>query len=125
MSGDVTRVEPEKNRGGTWINFGTEQYRVPALAFRSIQDLQDRIASMAGAEGVPTAAQMDTVLDVVHAAMRRNYPSLSREEIADMVDLENYQEVLSAVLNMSGFQAKEGGASGEAQASTGTASTSP
>ena len=122
----VTQIPPEKNRGGAWITFGTEAYRVPPLAFGAIQALQDRIAGMGAAEGGrPSAGQMDTVLDVVHAAIKRNYPSMTREQLADMVDLQNYQEALGAVLNISGFKEREAGASGEALASTGTESTSP
>lgn len=122
----VTQIPPEKNRGGPWITFGTEAYRVPPLALGALKDLQERIASMGIADGgQPSASQMDTVLDVVHAAIKRNYPSMTRETVAEMIDLENYQEVLGAVLNISGFKPREGGASGEAQASTGTASTLP
>jgi hypothetical protein len=123
---EVKRVEPEKNRGGTWITFGSEAYRVPPLSFLKIQELQDRIAAMAAVPqgGQPTAGQMETVLDVVHAAISRNYPAMTREQLADMIDLQNYQEVLGAVLNIAGFKPQEAG-SGEALASTGTGSTSP
>jgi hypothetical protein len=126
MTDSLTRVEPEKNRGGQWIRFGSEEYRVPALAFGAIQDLQDRVGSMAGLPvgGKPTPEQMATVVDVVHAALKRNYPSMTREQLLDMLDLENYQEVLGAVLNISGFKRQEP-AQGEAVASTGTAPTSP
>ena len=121
----VTRIPPEKNRGGQWITFGAEAYRVPPLALGAIQDLQDRVASMGSADGLPKPAQMETILDVVHAAIRRNYPSMTREQLAEMIDVQNYQEVMGAVLNVSGFKEREAGASGEALASTGTGSTSP
>lgn len=122
---EVTRVPPKKNRGGIWITFGTEAYRVPALGFAAIQDLQDKIANMGAVVGRPSSEQMGTVLDVVHAAIVRNYPDMTRAEVAEMVDLENFEEVLGAVLNVAGFKPREAGDQGEALASTGTASTLP
>lgn len=124
---EITRVEPKNKRGGAWITFGTEAYRVPPLAFASVQELQGRIAAMQGMTGgQPSQDQMDTVVDVVFAAIKRNYPDMPREQIADMLDLQNYQEVLGAVLNIAGFKAATPGEpSGEAPASIGTQSTSP
>jgi len=120
------KVPPEKNRGGQWIPFGDEQYRVPPLGFRSIVELQDDVKSLAGIAGrMPTQTEMQTIAGVVHAAMRRNYPSLTVDDVMDMIDIGNYRQLLDAVMNVSGFQRQPEGApsSGEAPASTGTAST--
>lgn len=120
-----TRVTPAKNRGGEWVTFGDEQYRVPPLSLRSVIDLQAQVETLkAMAGGRPTADQMDVIVDIVHAALARNYPDLPRDDVGDMVDLSNYREVLGAVLQIAGFVRREGEASGEAAvASTGTAST--
>lgn len=99
------RVEPEKDRGGTWIAIGVQEYKVPPLAFGAIRELQERIAGMADLQrgGVPTAEQMATVIDVVAAAIRRNYPALTAADLNEMIDLGNYEAVLAAVLGGSGF----------------------
>lgn len=120
----ATRVKPERNRGGEWVTLGDEQYRIPPLAFRAVIDLQDRVAALAQMGGRPTPDQMDTVADIVHAAMVRNYPALTKEQVGDMLDLGNYQAVLSAVLSIGGFK-KAGAESGEPQASAGTPPTAP
>lgn len=125
MAEEVRRIEPVNNRGGTWITFGLEAYRVPALGLRAVRELQDRIRSMSSMDGLPTAEQMDTVFEIAHAALRRNYPDISKDVVADMIDLSNFHEVLAAVMAISGFAPREGGASGETVASTGTGSTSP
>jgi hypothetical protein len=122
---EVKKVPPTKNRGGAWITFGSEAYRVPPLGLGAIKQMQERVANLAVTPGAaPSSDQFDTILEVVHAALMRNYPDMKLEEVADMVDLQNYQEVLGAVLNISGFAKREEGAPGEALASTGTGSTS-
>lgn len=125
---DPIRIEPKGKRGGEWITFGEEQYRVPALSFRALQELQERISGLAGlgAAGMPTQEQMSAVVDVVHAAMVRNYPDITVDTVSDLVDIENCSDVLGAVLKIAGYRARGAGeASGEARASTGTSSTQP
>lgn len=124
MSDDVKQVPVEKNRGGQWITFGDEQYRVPPLAFRAIQDLAQEVASLKDIVGTPSAEQMQAVEKIVHAAIARNYPSLSIDQVSDMLDIGNYQQVLSAVLSIGGFT-KAAAPGGAGETLTGAASTSP
>lgn len=127
MTDEVKRVEPQKNRGGEWVRLGDELYRIPPLAFRSVVELQDDVAGLREMGARPSPEQMNVVARIVHSAMARNYPALTIEEVLDMLDLGNYQEVLSAVLRVAGFKKDSGAAdgSGETVASAGTASTAP
>lgn len=118
----AVRVPVEKNRGGEWVRFGDELYRVPPLGFLAVQELQDDVLGLREMGARPTPAQMGTVTRIVHAAMLRNYPSMPLETIADMLDLGNYQEVLGAVLSIGGFK-KGGAGQGEAPAPTGAPPT--
>lgn len=117
------RVQPERTRGGEWVTLGDEQYRIPPLAFRSIQDLGDDIEGLKDIIGRPTPEQMGVVGRIVLAAIQRNYPSMTMERLDDMLDIGNYQAVLGAVLSIGGFRRAEG-PPGEAPASTGSSSTS-
>jgi hypothetical protein len=117
-----TQVPPEKHRGGVWVTLGDESYRIPPLAFRSVQELADDVAGLATMGTRPTPAQMQTVSKIVHSAIARNYPSMTIEQIDDMLDIGNYQEVLSAVLVIGGFK-KGAAGTGEPAASTGTPAT--
>jgi len=118
------RVPPERSRGGEWVTLGDEAYRIPPLAFRAVQELQDEVAGLAEMGSRPTPEQMGTVVKIVHSAMARNYPSLTMENVDDMLDLGNYQNVLGQVLQIAGF--KKGSAEpGEAMASAGTPPMSP
>lgn len=109
------RIPTEKSRGGQWIEFGDEAYRIPPLGFLAIQELGEEIKTLDGIRGMPTAVQMNTIVDIVHAAIKRNYPSLPREEVVEMLDIGNFSRALGQVLQIAGFTDEKGGAeSGEA-----------
>jgi hypothetical protein len=124
MPDEVVRVPTEKNRGGIWVRIGDEEYRVAALGFRALQDLAEDVATLQNMGQMPTREQMEVVIRIVHAAMLRNYPSMSMETVADMLDLANFEKILNAVMNITGY-VKGNESSGEMVASTGTGSTSP
>lgn len=108
----VARIQPTNNRGGMWVRMGMEEYRIPPLGFGAIQELQSRLGALQGMTAMPTPEQVAIVAEVVQMAMRRNYPDITVEKVADMIDLGNFREVFEAVLNMSGYK-KADPASGE------------
>lgn len=110
---EVKRVPPEKNRGGVWVQFGDEEYRVPSLAFLAVKEQGPNIDSLQKIVGFPTAEQAEAVVSVVHAAIVRNYPSMQLDQVRDMLDFSNFMPVMDAVMNVSGFKRA---APGEAQA---------
>lgn len=116
------KVEPTRNRGGRWVVVGSELYLVPALSLGSVVAMQNEVDSLKAiaTSGRPTAEQMDIVVRLVHAAIKRNYPDMAIEEVGDMIDLDNYSDLLSAVLSISGFKREGSSPAGEAGASTGT-----
>ncbi len=123
----VTRVPPERNRGGEWIEIGEEEYRIPPLGLLGVQEISGDLTSLQGMRGVPTKEQMGIVVAVVHSAMKRNYPKLTVEEVGEMLDLENFNRIFGAVMRIAGFVRPTPGAkdaSGETGASTGQPSTS-
>jgi hypothetical protein len=71
-------------------------------------------------------AQINVLIDIVTAALQRNYPETTPEKVENLLDLGNASAVLNAVLTGSGL--KPGGAAmGEASAlgtSPGAASSS-
>jgi hypothetical protein len=126
MTEQLKRIEPQRNRGGEWVAFGDEEYRVPPLGFGALRDLAPEIEGLKTIVGsVPSAEQMVTVEKIIHRAMQRNYPDLALEAISDMLDVGNYERVLSAALSVSGLSRPRGASPGEVTASTGTTPTSP
>ncbi len=105
----TVRVQPVRSRGGVWVVFGDEEYRVPPLNLLAIQDLQGRVETLGAMGAVPTAEQMGVITDVLHAAMARNYPAITREEVGDMLDLGNFAAAMNAALAVSGFEKRAAG----------------
>jgi hypothetical protein len=95
---------------GVTIQFPDGPLVVPPLNLRSVRELKSRIVTFTG-----TLDDMDVVADVLHAALLRNYPEMTMDQVADMVDVGNMGEVMQAVMGVSGLVPKDG-ASGEAAA---------
>jgi hypothetical protein len=78
---------------------------VPPLNLASIQVLQDRLATF---KGGMDADSINLVVDATMMALQRNYPDLTRERvITDLIDLGNMEEVMAAVMDVSGLKRKE------------------
>lgn len=123
------RVPPQRNRGGQWVNLGGREMLVPPLSLGTIKAMQAEVETLQHMSGVPTPAQIDTVIGLFHAALVRNYPDVTRAQVEEDVDLGNYAELLAAVMNISGFR-REQREPGEAAAQrsdqpSGTTSTAP
>jgi hypothetical protein len=69
-----------------------------------MEQLQDRLAGMS--DDMFDPGNIGTVIDTLHAALGRNYPDMTREEVADMIDLENMQEVMTCAMDIAGLKRK-------------------
>lgn len=56
-----------------------------------------------------------TVIDVAHKSLKRNYPDITRDDVADMLYMDQLEDVMSAVMSVSGLKSKQAqeGESGE------------
>lgn len=110
---------------GVTITLGRREFVVPPLNLGRIKKLQDDLAILAL---VPQDAtrfepqQLEACITVIHTALTRNYPDLTREEVEDVVDMGNMQPLMLAIMGQSGFAKGEAGPVTVAP-STGTAST--
>ena len=89
---------------GTDFDFGGGRvYTIPPLSLGALEGLQKRLGNLS--TGNPgDASNISTVLDATHAALKRNYPDITRDEVADLIDLGNMSEVITAVMNIAGLQ---------------------
>lgn len=95
---------------GTEIELGGTTYVVPPLNLAQVEYFQERLQGYTGGldpESIKLAGE------VVFAALSRNYPDITIEQVKEVLDLGNMHDVFSAVLNVSGFVAKAD-AAGEA-----------
>lgn len=104
--------EPVKIKGIP-LPLGGKTYIVPPLNLGALERLQERLTSFTG--GIDQES-VSTVLDAAHSALLRNYPDLTRDQVAEVVDVANMAEVMEAVMDVSGLKRKAieaGGAAGE------------
>lgn len=87
---------------GITLNLGGTDYIVPPLSLGALEELQERIQAFDG-----TLAAAGTVVDCAHRALRRNYPDLTRDQVADMIDVGDFQDVMEAVMDVGGLKRKE------------------
>lgn len=108
MSAPVVKVK------GLPLELGGTVYVVPPLSLGAFEQLQERLIGFTGDIG--DKVQIATVIDALHASLRRNYPDMTREAAAELVDVGNMLEVFEAVMDVSGARRKaaEAAASGEA-----------
>ncbi|AEV24622.1 hypothetical protein Dsui_0202 [Azospira oryzae PS] len=89
---------------GIPVDLGGETFVIPPLALGALEQLQERVAKFKG--DIRDAEQVATVIDAAHAALKRNYPDMPRETVADLIDVGNMAEVFEAVMDVSGLKRK-------------------
>lgn len=88
---------------GIKMELGGQVYTVPPLSLGAIEAMQDRIGNFTASAKLESVG---TVIDALHSALSRNYPDITRAQVADMVDLGCMQEVMEAVMDVSGLKRK-------------------
>lgn len=53
------------------------------------------------------SSNVGLVIDVAHKSLKRNYPDISRDDVADFIYMDQLEEVIGAVMSVSGLQNKE------------------
>lgn len=96
---------------GIPVELGGTVYIVPPLSLGALEQLQDALSAFTG--DIRDPKQIGTIIEAAHSALRRNYPDITRAEVADLLGLENMMEIMSAVMDVSGLKRREA-ESGEA-----------
>lgn len=88
----IKGVEVEFSDGTTLV--------VPPLNLAAIEVLQDRFKAW---DGTVSPDTVKLVVDVTWMALKRNYPEMTREQVADLIDIGTMQSCMAAVMKVSGF----------------------
>lgn len=90
---------------GLSIKVGERTLLVPPLSFNQLEAHKEELAALDDVERNPSEALKSgafrRMLVLVHAAVSRNYPEMSLEEVGDLVDLANFKEFIQAVTGAS------------------------
>jgi hypothetical protein len=110
---------------GIPVLLGGVTFIVPPLNFKSLKELQARIAAYNGAMDEEA---MTLVSDVLKASLLRNYTEEQIGDLDDVLDVGNMADVMDACMDASGLKRKELETNGiatqdDGNPSTGTTST--
>ena len=92
---------------GIDIRIGGKTLTFPSLSLKQVRVLLPKLQTATASSF--DAENMDTILEVVHAALTRNYPEMTKEELEDGLDMRNMAQAMKAVMAISGLEAKPGG----------------
>ena len=90
---------------GTSINLGGQDYIIPPLNLKQVRLFTPRLTKM------DTLDQDSTIalnVEVIRAALSRNYPDITADQVEEMIDLRNMAPVFQAVMNQSGLEQSAG-----------------
>lgn len=82
---------------------GGKSYVIPPLSLGQVRRFQGKLQEWSGAVDDKS---IEVCVEVIHAAMSRNYPDLTLEAVADLIDLGNMVEMMQAVMDVSGLVRK-------------------
>lgn len=77
---------------------------VPPLSLGALEQLHEPISKFKA--DVADMGSITVVVDATFAALKRNYPDITRDEVADGIGLENMTDVFEAVTDVSGLKRK-------------------
>lgn len=107
---------------GVVVRMGGRDYLVPPLSVGQVRRLESTIAELGEVNPASAGQVSQGALDVIRAAMSRNYPGITVEDLDELVDLGNMLDTIQAIMGVSGLEKTSGEAfAGSKQ--TGPAST--
>jgi hypothetical protein len=100
---------------GVAVAMGGQDWIVPPLTLGQLRQLMPKVRQLTEIGAAMGEAQINVLIDIVTAALQRNYPETTPDRVEDLLDLGNASAVLNAVLTGSGLK-PSGAAMGEAPA---------
>ena len=84
---------------GVKIQIGDKEFEVPALNFKRVRELRPlfkKLQDLQGDQNVDSE-QLDAMIEIVHQGLQRNYPDITKEELEEILDMQNIQGIIEAV----------------------------
>jgi hypothetical protein len=93
---------------GTVVTIGGKRYLMPPLNFNALEKhkeffKQGKALAQGGRPGDFDPRQFREMLEMAHAALVRNYPALTLEELGDVMDPADIIELMPDLMKISGF----------------------
>lgn len=85
---------------GVEFDFGGDVRVIPALSLGDVIRLGPKLSKIQSG-GLDIADMAPVVVEIVYAALKRNYPEITAEDVANLVDLRNTKPVIDALMGVS------------------------
>lgn len=92
---------------GVIIAMGGREWTVPPLTLGQLRRLMPKVRQLTEIGAQMDETQIGVLVEIVAAALQRNYPDLTGETVETLLDLGNAGTVLHAVLTGSGLRPRE------------------
>lgn len=90
------------------VRLGGREFNVPALSLGQVRRLMPVIGLLPQHEGAPlTMEGVDAIIEIVHSAVSRNHKDVTKEEIEELIDLNNAGDVIKIILGQAGLKSGE------------------
>jgi len=99
---------------GVEVAMGGENWLIPPLTLGQLRRLMPKVRQLTEIDAAMGEAQIGILVEIVAAALQRNYPEMTQETVENLLDLGNAGAVLNAVLLGSGLKRRS--SPGEAEA---------
>ena len=84
--------------GGEVVKLGGREYAIPSLSVKQARTLWPKIKQLQ--QGVTEDSlpdRMGIAVEVVHAALSRNYPDIKIDEVEDLLDMNDFRRIVLVV----------------------------
>src|SRR5438477_6826628 len=89
---------------GVAVAMGGQDWIVPPLTLGQLRRLMPKVRQLTEIGVSMGEAQINVLIDIVAAALQRNYPEMTPDKVENLLDLGNASAVLNAVLTGSGLK---------------------
>lgn len=89
---------------GVAVAMGGQDWIVPPLTLGQLRRLMPNIRQLTEIGASMGEPQIEVLVEIVNAALQRNYPDMTPDKVENLLDLGNAGAVLNAVLTGSGLK---------------------
>ena len=89
---------------GVTVAMGGRDWSVPPLTLGQLRRLMPKVRQLTEIGASMGETQIGVLVEIVTAALQRNYPDVAPETVENLLDLGNASAVLNAVLTGSGLR---------------------
>ena len=92
---------------GVTIALGGRDWLIPPLTLGQLRRLMPKVRQLTETDASMSETQIIVLVEIVAAALQRNYPEATADMVENLLDLGNASAVLNAVLTGSGLKLRD------------------